>query len=84
MQYHVLQKTTPCWDIYLKTSNNLSVGFNMLLSAALKGVVTWLARHARTIGDEMYWMEDSPPPAVDALYQPAVDALYQDLLHMNE
>ena len=48
----------------------------MLLSAALKGVVTWLARHARTIGDEMYRMEDSPPPALDALYQ--------DLLHMNE
>ena len=35
-----------------------------------------LARHARTISDEMYWMEDSPPPAVDALHQ--------DLLHINE
>jgi len=28
-----------------------------------------LARHARTISDETYWIEDSPPPAVDALYQ---------------
>ena len=27
-----------------------------------------LARHARNISDEMYWLEDSPPPAVDALY----------------
>ena len=35
-----------------------------------------LARQARSINDEMYWMEDSPPPAVDALYQ--------DYLHINE
>ena len=28
-----------------------------------------IARHARTISDEMYWMEDSPPLAMDALYQ---------------
>ena len=35
-----------------------------------------LARHARAISDEMYWMKDSPPPAVDALYQ--------EILHMNE
>ncbi|XP_075665489.1 uncharacterized protein LOC142635170 [Castanea sativa] len=35
-----------------------------------------LARHARTISDEMYWMEDSSSPAVDTLYH--------DLLHINE
>ena len=35
-----------------------------------------IARHARTISDEMYWMEDSPPLAMDALYQ--------DFLHINE
>ena len=35
-----------------------------------------LARHARNISDEMYWMEDSPLPAVDVLYQ--------DFLHINE
>lgn len=35
-----------------------------------------LAIHARNISDEMYWLEDSPPPAVNALYQ--------DYLHMNE
>ena len=39
-------------------------------------VVHSLAQHDRTISDEMYWMEDSPPPAVDALYQ--------DYLHINE
>ena len=35
-----------------------------------------LARHARNISDEMYWMEHSPLPAVDVLYQ--------DFLHINE
>ncbi|XP_065628321.1 uncharacterized protein LOC136067029 [Quercus suber] len=35
-----------------------------------------LARHARNISDEMYWLEDSPPLAMDALYQ--------DFLHINE
>ena len=35
-----------------------------------------LACHARNISDEMYWLEDSPPPAVDVLYQ--------DYLHINE
>ena len=28
------------------------------------------------ISDEMYWLEESPPPAMDALYQ--------DYLHINE
>ena len=28
-----------------------------------------LAQHARfTIDEDLYWMEDSPPPAIDALY----------------
>ena len=35
-----------------------------------------LARQARNISDEMYWLEDSPPPVMDALYQ--------DFLHINE
>ncbi|XP_050248584.1 uncharacterized protein LOC126695819 [Quercus robur] len=35
-----------------------------------------LAQHARNISDEMYWLEDSPPPTMDALYQ--------DFLHINE
>ena len=35
-----------------------------------------LARHARNISDEMYWLEDSPPPVMDALYK--------DFLHINE
>ena len=28
-----------------------------------------LARYAKNLSDEMYWLEDSPPPAVEALYQ---------------
>ena len=37
-----------------------------------------LAQHARNIVDDMYWMEDSPPPALGTLYQDAI------LLCMNE
>ena len=36
-----------------------------------------LARYARNLSNEMYWIEDSPPP-------PAVEALYQDSLHIIE
>ena len=35
-----------------------------------------LAQYARNISDEMYWLEDSPPPAVVTLYQ--------DSLHLIE
>ena len=28
-----------------------------------------IAQHARNISNDMYWMEDSPPPAMEALYQ---------------
>ena len=35
-----------------------------------------LDRYAKNLSDEMYWLEDSPPPAVEALYQ--------DSLHINE
>ena len=35
-----------------------------------------LASYAKNLSDEMYWLEDSPPPAVEALYQ--------DSLHINE
>ena len=35
-----------------------------------------LARYIKNLSDEMYWLEDSPPPAVEALYQ--------DSLHINE
>ena len=31
-----------------------------------------LAQHARTILDDMYWMEDLPPLAMEALYQDAI------------
>ena len=30
-----------------------------------------LAQHARTIIDDMYWMKDLPPLAMEALYQDA-------------
>ena len=35
-----------------------------------------LARFARNIGEDLYWMEDEPPPIVDALHH--------DSLHINE
>ena len=35
-----------------------------------------LARYAKNLSDEMYWLEDSPPLAVEVLYQ--------DSLHINE
>ena len=35
-----------------------------------------LARYAKNLSDEMYWLKDSPPPVVEALYQ--------DSLHINE
>ena len=35
-----------------------------------------LARYAKNIIDEMYWLEDSPSLIVDALYQ--------DYLYINE
>ena len=36
-----------------------------------------LARYARNLSNEMYWVEDSPPPR-------AVEVLYQDSLHIIE
>ena len=30
-----------------------------------------LAQHARNLDDDLYWMEDSPPPALAALYHDA-------------
>ena len=38
-------------------------------------VVHSLARFAKNVVDDMYWLEDSPSPALDALYY--------DLLHLN-
>ena len=35
-----------------------------------------LAKYAKNISDVVYWLEDSPPPAVEALYQ--------DSLHVSE
>ena len=31
-------------------------------------VANVLARHAKNVVDEVFWLEDSPPPAVSALY----------------
>ncbi|KAL0015483.1 hypothetical protein SO802_002552 [Lithocarpus litseifolius] len=31
-----------------------------------------LAQHARNLDDDLYWMEDSPPPALEAFYQGAL------------
>ena len=35
-----------------------------------------LAKHARNLIDDLYWIEDTPLPAADALYY--------DSLHFNE
>ena len=35
-----------------------------------------LARYTKNLSDEMYWSDNSPPPAVEALYQ--------DSSHINE
>lgn len=35
-----------------------------------------LEKHAKNLINDMYWIEDTPPPTVDALYQ--------DSLHINE
>ena len=35
-----------------------------------------LDRYAKNISDEMYWLENSPPSTVEALYQ--------DSLHINQ
>ena len=49
-----------------------------------------LAKHARNLIDDLYWIEDTPPPVADALYwiedtpPPVADALYYDSLHFNE
>ena len=48
----------------------------MLRGGGGKMVTHALARYAKNIIDEMYWLKDSLPPVVDALYQ--------DLLHLNE
>ena len=39
-------------------------------------VAHFLAKYARHIVEDMYWIEDTPTPTVDALYQ--------YLLHINE
>ncbi|KAL0009943.1 hypothetical protein SO802_005051 [Lithocarpus litseifolius] len=31
-----------------------------------------LAQHARNLESDLYWLEDSPPPALEALYQDAL------------
>ena len=58
------------------------VGRNMPQLVVLRGggggnmVAHSLARYAKNISDEMYWLEDSPPPELEALYQ--------DSLHIIE
>ena len=52
-----------------------SVGFSCVKREG-KMVAHSLARFARNIGEDMYWMEDEPPPIVDALHH--------DSLHINE
>lgn len=38
------------------------------VSRTAKGVAHCLAKFARGLGDEIVWLEESPPPALDALY----------------
>ena len=34
-----------------------------------------LAKYAKNITDIIYWVEDSPPPAVEALYQDSLNII---------
>ena len=36
-------------------------------------VANVLARHAENIVDEVFWIEESPPPAVTALYHDSIN-----------
>ncbi|KAL4598870.1 hypothetical protein ACB092_11G088100 [Castanea dentata] len=39
-----------------------------LVGRDANGVAHSLARYAKTIAEDVYWLEDSPPPALEALY----------------
>ena len=36
-------------------------------------VANVLARHAKNVVDEVFWLEDSPPPAISALYLDSIN-----------
>ena len=54
-------------DIWCLTAGFRSISTNCVRSSA-NSVAHALARFARLIGDEIVWMEEDPPPVVDALY----------------
>ena len=43
------------------------VNFSCIKRASIR-VAHALAQHARNISEDVFWMEDSPPPALNALY----------------
>ena len=43
------------------------VSFNCI-RRGVNWVAHALAQHARNISEDVFWMEDSPPPALNALY----------------
>ena len=64
----------------MKTISDVS-SHNSLLGHIYEDIWFYLGggdifRYAKNLSDEMYWLEDSPPLAVEALYQ--------DSLHINE
>ena len=49
--------------------DNHAQGQYLLHKEGVNRVAHVIAQHARNISNDMYWMEDSPPPAMEALYQ---------------
>ena len=49
----------------------MSIDFTRRWGGGGNKVAHVLAQYARTIIDDMYWMEDLPPLAMEALYQDA-------------
>ena len=74
-QWQALQAIFRCWDIKSKFHGSHFVDISCVRRGGNK-VAHILAQYAIIIENELYWMEDSPPPVIEALYQ--------DCLNMNE
>ena len=61
----------------MKMLNGFCVACRWSLSIVLRRegneVANVLARHAKNVVDEVFWLEDSPPPAVSALYLDSIN-----------
>ena len=63
----------------MKTSSSILEDCRSYPLTGLREMETWLhtlAKHARNLINDVFWIEDNPPPTEDALYY--------DSLHINE